>query len=93
MRLGLHGLGIGAGAERAVIDAVASAATGVDAVRERVRKLEQLGAESGRDRGELLLAVSLRSSQVGDVEVLTELGIGELVLAQVPPGDPDYPAG
>ena len=39
---------------------------GVAAVRDRVGKLDQLCAESGRDRAELRLAVALRSPKVGD---------------------------
>lgn len=66
---------------------------GVDAVRERVGRLEQLCAESGRDRGELSLAVALRNPRVGDVEALAELGVDELVLAGAPPEDAGAVAG
>jgi len=62
---------------------------GVTEVRERVGKLNQLCAESGRDRGELRLAVALRSPRVGDVDALAELGVDELVLVEAPPGNPD----
>ncbi|EUA08433.1 F420-dependent oxidoreductase family protein [Mycobacterium kansasii 732] len=60
---------------------------GIDAVRERVATLEQLCAESDRDRGELSLAVALRSPHIGDVETLAELGVDELVLVQAPPAE------
>jgi hypothetical protein len=62
---------------------------GLSEVRERVGKLNQLCAESGRDRGELQLAVALRSPQVSDVNALAELGVDELVLVEAPPGNPD----
>ncbi|SON62709.1 Pyrimidine monooxygenase RutA [Mycobacterium simulans] len=62
---------------------------GVAAVRERVGVLERLCAESGRDRGELRLAVALRSPHVDDVGGLAELGVDELVLVEAPPEDPD----
>ncbi|SOJ54025.1 Pyrimidine monooxygenase RutA [Mycobacterium simulans] len=62
---------------------------GVAAVRERVGVLERLCAELGRDRGELRLAVALRSPHVDDVGGLAELGVDELVLVEAPPEDPD----
>jgi probable F420-dependent oxidoreductase len=62
---------------------------GVAAVRERIDTLEQLCAESGRDRAELRLSVALVSAQVGDVGALAELGVDELVLVEAPPEDPD----
>jgi probable F420-dependent oxidoreductase len=62
---------------------------GVAEVRERVGKLERLCADAGRDRGELRLAVALRSPQVGDLDALAELGVDELVLVEAPPADPD----
>jgi probable F420-dependent oxidoreductase len=65
----------------------------VDAVRERVGKLERLCAESGRDRGELRLAVALANPRVGDVGALCELGVDELVLVEAPPGRPQTAAG
>lgn len=61
---------------------------GVAAVRERVRKLEALAAESGRDRAELRLAVALRDPHPRDVGELTELGVDELVLVESPPDRP-----
>jgi probable F420-dependent oxidoreductase len=61
----------------------------VAAVRERIDKLEQLCAESGRDRAELRLAVALVDPQVGDVSALAELGVDELVLVEAPPDRPD----
>jgi probable F420-dependent oxidoreductase len=62
---------------------------GVAAVRERIDTLEQLCAESGRDRAELRLSVALVSAQVGDVGALAELAVDELVLVEAPPEDPD----
>jgi probable F420-dependent oxidoreductase len=66
---------------------------GVAAVRERVAKLEQLCAESGRDRGELRLSVALRSPSVGDIGALTEMGVYELVLVEAPPDRPEAATG
>lgn len=62
---------------------------GVAAVQERLGKLDQLCAESGRDRAELRLAVALRSPEVGDVGALAELGVDELVLVEAPPAQPE----
>ena len=58
---------------------------GLDAVRDRVAKLEQLCADSGRDRAQLRLSVALRDPSVGDIGTLVELGIDELVLVEAPP--------
>jgi hypothetical protein len=58
---------------------------GVAEVRERVTKLKQLCAESGRDRAELRLAVALRSPDIEDIDELAELGVDELVLVESPP--------
>jgi probable F420-dependent oxidoreductase len=66
---------------------------GVAAVRERVAKLNQLCAESGRDRAELRLAVALRSPRAGDVDELAGLGVDELVLVDAPPDDPEAATG
>ena len=57
----------------------------VAAARERIGKLEQLCAESGRDRAELRLAVALRSPEPDDVSALAELGVDEFVLVESPP--------
>jgi alkanesulfonate monooxygenase SsuD/methylene tetrahydromethanopterin reductase-like flavin-dependent oxidoreductase (luciferase family) len=65
---------------------------GVDAVRERLGKLERLCAESGRDRAELRLAVALNEPSVGDIGALSELGIDELVLVAAPPDRPEAAA-
>jgi hypothetical protein len=65
---------------------------GVDAVRERVDKLERLCAESGRDRGELRLAVALDDPGVDDVGALCELGVDEFVLVEAPPDQPEAAA-
>ena len=66
---------------------------GVDAVRERVGKLERLCAESGRDRVELRLAVAMANPSVDDLGALGELDVDELVLVQAPPGRPEAVAG
>jgi len=58
---------------------------GLSAVRDRVAKLERLCAESGRDRSKLRLSVALRDPSVGDIGVLAELGVDELVLVEAPP--------
>jgi probable F420-dependent oxidoreductase len=65
---------------------------GPDAVRDRVAKLEQLCADSGRDRAQLRLSVALRDPSVGDVGTLVELGIDELVLVEAPPDRPEVAA-
>jgi probable F420-dependent oxidoreductase len=65
---------------------------GLAAVRDRVAKLEQLCAESGRDRSRLRLSVALRDPSVGDIGVLAELGVDELVLVEAPPEQPDAAA-
>lgn len=66
---------------------------GVAAVRERIDKLEQACAASGRDRAELRLSVALRNPSVGDVGALAELGVDELVLVEAPPGHPEAATG
>jgi probable F420-dependent oxidoreductase len=65
---------------------------GVDAVRERVGKLERLCARSGRDRGELQLAVALDDPGIDDIGALRELGVDELVLVEAPPDQPEVAA-
>ncbi len=65
---------------------------GLDAVRDRVAKLEQLCADSGRDRAQLRLSVALRDPSVGDFGTLVELGIDELVLVEAPPDGPEVAA-
>ncbi|OBI26133.1 LLM class F420-dependent oxidoreductase [Mycobacterium sp. E1386] len=65
---------------------------GVEAVRERIAKLEQLCAEAGRDHGQLWLSVALRDPGVADVGALAELGVDELVLVAAPPDRPDAAA-
>ena len=63
---------------------------GLDAVRDRVAKLERLCADSGRDRAQLRLSVALRDPSVGDFGTLVELGIDELVLVEAPPTGPRW---
>ncbi|MCV7408409.1 LLM class F420-dependent oxidoreductase [Mycobacterium florentinum] len=65
----------------------------VAAVRDCVDKLERWCAEGGRDRAELRLAVALRNPREGDVDVLAELGVDELVLVESPPERSDAVAG
>ncbi|OJZ75229.1 LLM class F420-dependent oxidoreductase [Mycobacterium paraffinicum] len=65
---------------------------GVEAVRDRLAKLERLCGEAARDRGELRLSVALRDPSVGDVGALAELGVDELVLVAAPPDRPDAAA-
>lgn len=66
---------------------------GVAQVRERVGRLDQFCAESGRDRAGLRLAVALAEPRVDDLGALAELGIDELVLVQVPPDNADAVPG
>jgi alkanesulfonate monooxygenase SsuD/methylene tetrahydromethanopterin reductase-like flavin-dependent oxidoreductase (luciferase family) len=66
---------------------------GVADVRERVAALEQLCAESGRDRSQLRLSVALRSPSVGDIDTLSEVGVDELVLVEAPPDRADAGSG
>ncbi len=65
---------------------------GLATVRERVAKLEQLCAESGRDRGQLRLSVAMRNPSVGDIGGLADLGVDELVLVGAPPDRPETAA-
>lgn len=60
---------------------------GVRAVAERVAFLNRLCDETGRDPGELRLAVALCDLQVHDVGPLAELGVDELVIVDGPPRD------
>ncbi len=61
---------------------------GVDAVAERIAVLQRLCTETGRDFGELNLAVALDGGQPGDLAALEDLGVRELVLVEAPPEDP-----
>lgn len=60
---------------------------GVPAAAERIAFLRRLCGESGRDPGELRLAVALRELNVRDVARLADLGVDELVLVDSPPED------
>jgi probable F420-dependent oxidoreductase len=60
---------------------------GVRAVAERIRFVNRLCDECGRDPGELRLTVALRDLSVRDVGPLAELGVDELVLVDGPPDD------
>jgi probable F420-dependent oxidoreductase len=59
----------------------------VAAVAERVAFIRRLCGETGRDPGELQLAVALQHPADTDVPALSELGIDELVIVASPPGD------
>lgn len=63
------------------------------AVRDRLRVLAQLCAESGRERSEIRVAVALANPRAGDVDALAKLGVDELVLVQSPPDDPQAVSG
>ena len=69
----------------------------VAAVADRVKMIEALCREQGRDRADLYLAVALRQPQPGDVRALADLGIDEFVVVEAPPGGaedvPDWVAG
>ena len=66
---------------------------GPAAVRERIDTLEQLCAESGRDRAELRVSVALRDPSVDDIGALAESGVDELVLVAAPPDRPEAATG
>jgi len=61
---------------------------GIEAVRERLKVLEGLCRDHDRDIGELELAVALDGAQPGDLAVVSELGVTEMVLVEAPPEDP-----
>jgi alkanesulfonate monooxygenase SsuD/methylene tetrahydromethanopterin reductase-like flavin-dependent oxidoreductase (luciferase family) len=69
----------------------------VAAVAERVAFIRRLCGESGRDPGELQLAVALEHLGQTDLHALSELGIDELVIVDSPPDQvaviPDWVAG
>ncbi|MGH3961220.1 LLM class F420-dependent oxidoreductase [Mycobacterium sp.] len=69
----------------------------VAAVAERVAVIRRMCDESGRDAGELRLAVSLAHPGAGDAATLSEAGIDELIVVASPPPDvaavPDWVAG
>jgi probable F420-dependent oxidoreductase len=61
---------------------------GIDAVRERIALLKELCREAGRDIRELHLAVALEAGEPADLTALSDIGVSELVLVEVPPEDP-----
>jgi probable F420-dependent oxidoreductase len=65
---------------------------GPAAVRDRMDTLARLCAESGRDRAELRVSVSMRDPRVGDVGALAGSGVDELVLVAAPPDRPETAA-
>jgi probable F420-dependent oxidoreductase len=58
---------------------------GVDALAERIDALTGLCGQSGRDIGQLRLAVALQATDPADVPALEALGVSELVLVEAPP--------
>ncbi|WP_280510626.1 LLM class F420-dependent oxidoreductase [Nocardia farcinica] len=58
---------------------------GVGAAAERLDTLTRLCEEAGRDRGELVIAVALRSPTAADRQALADLSVDELVLVESPP--------
>jgi probable F420-dependent oxidoreductase len=58
---------------------------GVDAVRERMARLNELCREAGRDRADVRVAVAMESPQPDDLPGLTDAGVSELVLVEAPP--------
>lgn len=66
---------------------------GLAQVRQRITKLDELCAVLNRDRGELRLAVALRSPCVEECEELAALGVDELVLVESPPDRAEAAAG
>lgn len=61
---------------------------GPEAVRERVTLLRALCEDSGRDAGELYVAVALDGADPEDLPELAEIGVSELVIVGGPPEDP-----
>jgi probable F420-dependent oxidoreductase len=59
----------------------------VAAVAERVAFIRRLCGDTGRDPGELQLAVALEHPADTDVPALSELGIDEVVIVASPPGN------
>lgn len=62
---------------------------GVEAVAERMGVLARLCGQLGRDIGQLRLAVALQAPDPAEVPALDELGVGELVLVEAPPENPE----
>ena len=60
---------------------------GVVAAADRVRLIDALCRDTGRDRAGLRLAVALTQPQPADVSALAELGVDELVIVEAPPHD------
>ncbi|MET0456025.1 MAG: LLM class F420-dependent oxidoreductase [Mycobacterium sp.] len=60
---------------------------GADGAARHVGRIRQLCEQTGRDIGELRLAVALRDPQSSDVDALDDLGVDELVLVASPPDD------
>jgi probable F420-dependent oxidoreductase len=61
---------------------------GPEAVQERIAVLQRLCRETGRNVGELQLAVALEEPRPGDLTALSDMGVSELVLVEAPPEDP-----
>ncbi len=90
MDIGLHALGIGAGAIREVIDAVASTAEARAFtalwVGEHVIAVD---TSSSRYPYSLYCSVALRAPNQSDVAALSDLGVDQFVVVASPPADPD----
>ena len=67
--------------------------SGVDEVRERMARLDELCREAGRERDRLHIAVALQSPQPEDLAALSQTGVTELVLVEPPPDSPDAVRG
>jgi probable F420-dependent oxidoreductase len=65
---------------------------GVDAVRDRLVMLSNLCDETGRDFGELRIAVAITHLEPESLPALRKLGVSELVLVESPPEDPQAAA-
>jgi len=61
---------------------------GVDAVRERIGVLGSLCRAAGRELRDLQIAVALEAGTPDDLPALSELGVDEVVLVEMPPDDP-----
>ena len=67
--------------------------SGVDAVRERMARLDELCREAGRDRADVRVVVAMESPQPEDLAGLSDAGVSELVLVDAPPDTPDEVEG
>ncbi|MCC3317006.1 LLM class F420-dependent oxidoreductase [Nocardia africana] len=61
----------------------------VSTVRDRIHLLTRFCTDAGRDIADLHLAVALRTPARADIAELSDLGVTELVLVDMPPESPD----